>query len=139
MMAANNTSFLGRGWSFPPAFDLGLKQVEMAEDEQDIRESLQILLSTTIGERFLQPEYGCNLEHYVFEPMNATMETTLKLTVTNALRMYEPRIKLESVKLDSSLVVEGRLDIAVTYTIISTNTRYNFVYPFYTKEANMLS
>jgi uncharacterized protein len=131
--------FLGRGWAFPPAFDAGLQEVDMVVGAEDIRQSLYILLTTTIGERFLQPAFGCNLEHYVFEPINATMETNIKLTVTNALRRFEPRIKLESVKLDTSLVVEGRIDIAVTYTVISTNTRYNFVYPFYTKEANMPS
>ncbi|TAD91100.1 MAG: hypothetical protein EAY75_03940 [Bacteroidetes bacterium] len=138
-MDEKNTSFLGRGWAFPPTFDLGLKQANLVEDAEDIRQSLYVLLSTSIGERFLQPQFGCNLEHYVFEPVNATTETNIKLTVTHALRRFEPRIKLESVKLDTSLVVEGRIDIAVTYTIITTNTRYNFVYPFYTKEANMLS
>jgi phage baseplate assembly protein W len=138
-MLEKNTSFLGRGWAFPPAFDAGLLQANLVADAEDIRQSLYILLTTTIGERFLQPEFGCNLEHYVFEPINATMETNIKLTVTNALRRFEPRIKLESVKLDTSLVVEGRIDIAVTYTVTATNTRYNFVYPFYTKEANMLS
>ena len=133
-----NNAFLGRGWAFPPVFDAGQAQAMMVEDAEDIKQSLQILLSTTIGERFLQPEYGCNLEHFVFEPMNATMETNIKLTVTNALRLYEARIKLESVKLDTSLATEGRIDIAVTYTVITTNTRYNFVFPFYTKEANLV-
>jgi phage baseplate assembly protein W len=129
-------SFLGRGWSFPPTFHYDQVEIMMVSDEEDIRQSLNILLSTTIGERFLQPEFGCNLETYLFEPVNATVETSIKLTVTQALRMYEPRIRLESVKLDTGLLHEGRLDIAVTYTIIATNTRYNFVYPFYTKEAN---
>jgi uncharacterized protein len=133
----NDKSFLGIGWAFPPSFNYNVAQASMALYEDDIRQSLEILLSTTIGERFLQPAYGCNLEPYVFEPMNATIQTTIKLTVTNAIRFYEARIKLESVKLDMANILEGRVDIAIEYTIIITNTRYNFVYPFYIKEANL--
>ncbi|RZL99983.1 MAG: hypothetical protein EOO88_59090, partial [Pedobacter sp.] len=36
--------FLGRGWSFPPAFDIGLKEVVMTEKVVDIERSLHILL-----------------------------------------------------------------------------------------------
>jgi len=30
---------------------------------------------------------------------------------------------------------EGRLEISIPYTIITTNTRYNYVFPFYMNEA----
>lgn len=108
----------------------------MTADEEDIKKSLEILLSTTIGERFLQPQYGCNLEAYVFEPMNATTETLIKLTVKNAILFFEPRLQLISVKLDTTFITDGRADILVEYIIISTNSRFNFVYPFYLNEAN---
>lgn len=132
----NDTSFLGRGWSFPPSFNLLTKELEMTMGEEDIRKSLEILLSTSIGERFLQPQYGCNLQDYVFEPLNATISTEIRLTVKNAIELFEPRIKLVSVKLDSGLIYEGRIDIAVEYDIISTNARNNLVYPFYINESH---
>ena len=62
----NERSFLGRGWSFPPTFSKSTQNLLMTSDEEDIQKSLEILLSTTIGERFLQPAYGCNLENFVF-------------------------------------------------------------------------
>jgi uncharacterized protein len=133
---ANDKIFLGRGWSFPPSFSKATNELILVADEDDIRQSLDILLSTTIGERFLQPQYGCNLQHYVFEPMDATTQTLIKLTVRDAITVFEPRIKLLSVKLDSSLLVEGRIDIAVEYIIRATNSRFNLVYPFYITEAN---
>lgn len=130
-------SFLGRGWSFPPTFSKINNEVVMIADEVDIQKSIETLLSTTIGERFLQPEYGCNLEKYVFEPMNATIQTLIKLTVKNALIIYETRIKLLSVKMDSTTFInEGRADINIDYEIIGTNSRFNLVYPFYLNEAN---
>jgi len=129
-------SFLGRGWSFPPAFSRTTKELILTSDEEDIKKSLEILLSTTIGERFLQPLYGCNLEQYVFEPLNATTSTEIRLTVKNAIDLFEPRLTLLSVKLDSGFINEGRIDIAVEYEIITTNTRHNLVYPFYINEAH---
>lgn len=133
------TGFLGTGWAFPPAFHHAQQQVLMVSAEEDIRQSLEILLGTQLGERFLQPGFGCNLEGYLFESLNATVETSIRITVMQALRMYEPRITVEAVQLDTALLTEGRLDIVVTYTIISTNTRHNYVYPFYTKEANSIT
>lgn len=136
-MATNiDKSFLGTGWSFPPSFQLSTKDLVLTSGEEDIRRSLEILLSTTIGERFLQPLYGCNLEQYVFEPLNATISTEIRLTVKNAIELYEPRLKLLAVKLGTEFIMEGRIDIVVEYDIIATNTRHNLVYPFYINEAH---
>lgn len=129
-------SFLGKGWSFPPTFSKAAGGLLMVADEDDIKQSLNILLSTTIGERFLQPLYGCNLDDYVFEPFNATLSTEIRLTVKDAIEKYEPRLRLIAVRLDTGLMNEGRVDIAVEYDIITTNSRFNFVYPFYLNEAN---
>jgi uncharacterized protein len=130
-------SILGRGWSFPPTFSKLTKSLVLTADEEDIRKSMEILLSTTIGERFLQPAYGCNLDDYVFEPMNATIETSIKIAIKNAILLFEPRIQLLSLKLDTTTFInEGRVDINVDYQIISTNSRFNLVYPFYLNEAN---
>lgn len=129
-------SFLGRGWSFPPTFSKQTNRVLMTSDEDDINKSLEILLSTTIGERFLQPLYGCNLEDYVFEAMSTSTETSIKITVKNAILMFEPRIKLLVVNLLDDFIAEGRIDISVDYEVINTNTRFNLVYPFYLNEAN---
>jgi phage baseplate assembly protein W len=130
-------SFLGTGWSFPPTFTKVGSNVFMTSDEEDIQKSIEILLSTTIGERFLQPDYGCNLENYVFEPMNATVQTQIRVTVRNAIITFEPRIKLLSVSLDATTYInDGRIDIQVDYEVAGTNSRFNLVYPFYTNEAN---
>ena len=129
-------SFLGRGWSFPPTFSKQSGGLIMTADEDDIKKSLEILLSTAIGERFLQPLYGCNLDEYVFEPFNATLSTEIRLTVKDAIEKFEPRLRLLAVRLDTGLMIEGRVDIAVEYEIITTNSRFNLVYPFYINEAN---
>jgi uncharacterized protein len=130
-----NTSFLGTGWSFPPSFSKAIKSVEMDSDLDDIKSSLHILLSTALGERFLQPKFGCNLERLIFDPLSTTMITYVKGLVGQAILNFEPRITVNDVGL-SSIDSEGKLEIEIQFTVRATNSRYNMVYPFYISEAS---
>ena len=140
-MASSNSnfnSFLGTGWKFPPTFDPELASVRMVSDDQDIEESLNILLSTALGERVMQPGYGCDLQPYLFDPLNANLIGFLKNRVYYAILFYESRINLISIDVsaDSSTdSLEGRFRIAVTYSVTQTNTRFNYVYDYFQNEA----
>ncbi|MDR4505837.1 MAG: GPW/gp25 family protein [Candidatus Scalindua sp.] len=126
--------FLGRGWSFPPSFNRSFKGVKMLEQEADIVSSLEVLLSTAQGERVMQPQYGCNLEELVFESLDTRMKTLMADKVESAILYHEPRIDLEKVRLDESRELEGVVLIEITYRVKSTNSRFNFVYPYYLLE-----
>jgi len=106
----------------------------MLEEEADIASSLEILLSTTPGERVMQPLYGCNLSELLFESLDTRMKTLMADKVESSILYYEPRITLEKVSLDDSLELEGVVLIEVTYTVRTTNSRFNFVYPYYKQE-----
>lgn len=134
----NNNSFLGTGWSFPPAFDAETGSVRMVSAEEDIKQSLDILLSTSLGERVMQPKYGCNLNDYLFEGLSTGTIGYIKDRVSNAILYYEPRILAENIEVtgdDSSDLFEGRFTISVEYTIPGTNSRFNYVYDYYKTEA----
>jgi phage baseplate assembly protein W len=131
-------SFLGTGWSFPPTFDRESGEVEMVSDLVDIKQSLDILLSTSLGERVMVPDYGCNLDDYMFESLNNSLIGLIKHHVENAILFYEPRIIAEKVDVttaDSLDLIEGRFTITVEYRIPETNSRYNYVYDYYLNEA----
>lgn len=135
---ANEDSFLGTGWSFPPAFDRESGSVEMVQEE-DIRQSLEILLSTSIGERVMQPLYGCNLRDYQFEPVSNTFIGFLVDLVERAILFFEPRILVENISITEPgdiQLFEGKLLISIDYVIAGTNSRYNYVYDFYLREAD---
>jgi phage baseplate assembly protein W len=132
----NNGSFLGTGWSFPPSFDKTLGQVEMTSEEADIRSSLHILLTTRQGERVMQPTYGCNLDALVFESMTATFRSYIRDLVKTAILYHEPRIRLNKVTLDDGRDLEGIIVITIDYTVRTTNTRFNYVFPFYKNEGS---
>jgi phage baseplate assembly protein W len=133
-----NTSFLGTGWSFPPKFNAAQGSVEVTSDELDIQRSLEILLATRKGERVMQPDYGCNLDEMVFEPMTTTFKTYIREMIRTAIIYYEARINLNSVIIDDSRETEGVITIILDYSIRTTNSRFNFVYPYYKKEGTEL-
>jgi hypothetical protein len=126
--------FLGRGWSFPPTFNRNLSEVEMLEQEADIASSLEVLLTTVRGERMMLPQYGCNLDELVFESLDTRMKTLMADKVESAILYHEPRIELENVRLDDTRELEGVVLIEVTYRVKSTNSRFNFVFPYYKLE-----
>jgi uncharacterized protein len=131
-------SFLGTGWSFPPHFNHETGNVDLVSDEEDIRQSLNILLSTSLGERVMQPKYGCNLNDYLFEPLSSSVIGYIKDLVEHAILFYEPRIladKIEVSPQDSLDLIEGRFTISIDYTIPETNSRFNYVYDYYKNEA----
>ena len=134
MQKKNDTPYLGRGWSFPTGFIKIPAQVEMVENEKDIEQSLHILLSTRPGERVMQPEYGCNLDIMLFEPLRTTLITYVRDMVRRSILFYEARIDVNTIQVVTANVNEGMVLIEVDYTIRSTNSRFNFVYPFYLEE-----
>ena len=131
-------SFLGRGWSFPPTFNLSSKRVEMVEDHEDIRQSLQILVNTNLGERILRSDYGTGINILPFENITVTLLTKLKGILETAILKYESRIELEDILFTDSEPLEGLIHIQIIYIVRATNSRFNFVYPYYIKEGTHL-
>lgn len=125
--------FIGTGWGFPPTFRKADNKLEMASGKKDIEQSLEILLSTHVGERIMQPKYGCNLDRLIFEPLDSTLVTYVKELIETAILYFEPRILVNDISIEP-IHKEGKLEINIDYTIAVTNSRFNYVYPFYKTE-----
>lgn len=130
--------FLGTGWSFPPQFEGTACAVRMVSAEQDVRESLHILLSTHPGERVMQPAYGCGLKRRVFDSIDESTLSEVRDEIEQAVLFFEVRITLHEVEVDLADSLEGILRIVLDYTIRSTNTRHNVVFPFYHLQGSAL-
>lgn len=135
----NKSSFLGTGWSFPVCFDPIGRDLRMVSDQEDIEESIRIILGTTPGERVMQPTFGCNLNRFVFEKVDASLVTELNHLLYNALLDFEPRINFIGAEVLRREALDGVLHIRIDYSIVITNTRHNMVYPFYYTEGTNLS
>ena len=126
-------SFLGVGWRFPVSVTTG-GEVVTAAHEEDVREAVRIILETSPGERVMRPDFGAGLEALTFEPINTATLALASHRVEQALVLWEPRI--DSITVDVTAdPPSGRLMIEIRYRVRATNTFYNFVYPFYLREA----
>ena len=129
----NSKAFLGRGWRFPVTFNKSHKGVALSQYEEDIRESLNILLSTAKGERVMRPDYGTNVRDLLFKPLDVSMGTLVGEEIKKAILLHEPRVFVDSVNVVQEELY-GFLEVKIEYTIIATNTRSNMVFPFYLNE-----
>ena len=137
-MKNKEKAFLGTGWGFPPTFNKDLLSVEMVSNEKDIKESLQIYLSTKIGERVMRSNYGCLVHDYLFEPFDENIISSIGHEIKRTIYEFEPRILVHEVTTNKSDVNEGIINIGVFYEIIATNVRDNIVFPFYINEGTNL-
>src|SRR3546814_13967217 len=81
----------------------------MLSVSDDIRSSLEILLSTRPGERVMLPDYGCNLNELLFEPLTTTMKTYMKDLIETAILYHEPRIEVNKIELVDTGELEGQI------------------------------
>lgn len=133
-MEEQEKSFLGRGWSFPPAFNHRTNDVEMVSTEEDIHQSLQIYFGTKLGERTMRSDYGCFLYNFVFDSISEEMIQGLSNELIRSIMDYEPRIIIHHINASKSKELDGVIELGIEYEIIATNNRINIVYPFYIKE-----
>lgn len=131
------TDFFGTGWSFPPTFYGGGAEVELVSGEADIRQSLQIILSTSMNERIMHSGFGCELNRFVFDEIDVSLINKMRSLVSDALLKHEPRIQVKEVDIQVTGADNGLLLISINYLVRTTNNRYNLVYPFYLKEATI--
>ena len=131
---ASDKAFLGVGWSFPLAASGG--QASMAKYEEDVRQSIRIILLTNQGERVMRPTFGAGLNRFVFEPINSTTMHSIRLRVEESLIDWESRIDVLDVAVTSAPDQPGTVLIEIRYRVRLTNSVGNFVYPFYLGEGS---
>jgi len=102
--------------------------------EEDIKESIRIILGTSPGERVMRPDFGCGLDDMVFMSLDSLTLGMMEAHVLEALQLWEPRIEVEEVEVTPSSLDQGLVVISISYRVISTNNQFNLVYPFYLRE-----
>jgi phage baseplate assembly protein W len=130
-------SFLGTGWSFPPAFAAGGAALALASDVDKVHQSLAVLLMTRPGERPLTETFGCDLDAALFAEADQALINRLSTVISDAILRHEPRVVLRGVDVTQSDADPGLLRVQVDYAIPGTNSRFNLVFPFYLNEARV--
>lgn len=73
------------------------KDIKLLTDEEAIRNSIVNLFSTMPGQKLLNPEYGLNLQRFVFEPITDTNARMMGEIIMEGVRKYEPRVSVQNI------------------------------------------
>jgi uncharacterized protein len=131
--------FLGSGWKFPVKMDCPARpdepaKIAVSQHEEDIREAIMIILGTSRGERAMRPDFGSDLDQFVFAVFNSQTKGMIEESVREALIMWEPRIEVKSINASQDGPEDERIAISIDYLVRVNNNEFNLVYPFYLKE-----
>lgn len=131
-----NNDFCGKGLKFPVSVNNVTGRFEMSFGEEDIKESIYIILMTQKGERLLMPNFGSKINSYVFEVMDETNLTLMANNIKNAIQTYEKRIGNVNVNVEMDKLNKGKLVFDINYIVNKTNEVGNMVFPFYLQEGS---
>jgi phage baseplate assembly protein W len=119
---------LGRGIAFPLRLTDG--QLSMNSFENQVEQSMLLILRTNQGERVMRPTFGAGMERLAFEPMNAVTASLVQHQIQETLTLDEPRIEVLEVAVDIAGEA-GAMLVHIQYRVKRTDSVRNLVYPFY--------
>jgi hypothetical protein len=123
-------TIIGHGWAFPPKID-AQGGLALTNTRSEIQQAIEIILSTSPGQRVMRPTFGCRLHELVFSPNNSHTAAQARRYVEEALGMWEPRVQIVHIDVHPDPDDPARLMILVDYEIKATHDRRSLVYPFY--------
>lgn len=134
----NESRFLGTGWSFPPTFEQVTQGLVTSSKTDNINQSINIILQTPRASRPLQPEFGCDLQRFLFKKLTASLQEEIVQSVKTSLLNDEPRIVVDKVETKVEHDLASSITLYIYYTVKQTNSRHNYVYPFSLQEGTNL-
>lgn len=130
----NSHAFLGNGLHFPVEADSVTGRLKESAYEENIRESIYLIVMTRKGERVMRPDFGCDIFTYMFDTIDYTALTMMRHAVEEAVIRWEPRITDIEVKIEEMEGTHNAVEIQIDYRVRTTNNPFNFVFPFYLEE-----
>ena len=81
-----------KGWSFPLEIDETTGKIKTTTLENDIKQSILILLHTQKGERLYHSDYGNELQRFMFEPLQSNLKKDIQKEIENCIKKWEKRV-----------------------------------------------
>ena len=113
-------------WKNFGTFNRSIFEFEMSDFLESIKDSLNCLFSTQIGERLLEPEYGCDLSDLIFEKLDLTLKTKICNDIRYAIKKFEKRISVDFLSIENK--DDSTIEIKILYTTIDLNIKDYFVF-----------
>lgn len=91
-----------------------------ASSTQLIRSQLQQLIRTRRGERPMMPDFGLDLEQYLFDPLTSTMVSQIVHDINRSIRLYASNVRVLSVRVyqDENIKGYGMPGLLINLTVV---------------------
>ena len=94
-------------------------------DVNAVKQSLKNILYIRKGEIPFRPEIGSDLHRILFEPMDFLTTDLLRDIITDTIRKYEPRVRLENVEIQPNYD-QNSYDLSLYFYVIGIYTPITF-------------
>ena len=132
MNEVSSKDFMGSGLSFPFRVNAQTGRFAMSRHEENIHESVLLILRTFKGERVMRSDFGATPANVLFSDASAEAIAELEEGICASLEGCEPRVADVSAK--ASRENRGELSVSISYRVRTTNNLFSRVYPFYLLE-----
>ena len=109
----------GQGMGFPPRVGPD-GRITWSSGEDNIRESMRIVLMTEPGERLRRPGFGAGLGRFLFEPNTVATHALIAERIRDALGRHEPRVRVQQVDVAADRADPHAAIAAITYRLVAT-------------------
>lgn len=123
---------IGQGWKFPIKVN-AKGGLSYSSGPERIQDAIWVILSTSLGERLMLPDFGAGVNDFVFQDNSDVIRTRLQTAISEALVKWEPRIELQNVSVNQG-DEPSQVLVSIDYLIRTTNELFNLVYPLYLQE-----
>lgn len=126
----SDRAFLGKGIRFPVSLSLN-GGISTSSLDENVRQSIFIILATAPGERLMRPDFGCRIHDLMFAPNHPITAARAAVYCEEAIYKYEPRVSRVECMAAPNADEPNRLDVRIEYVIAGKNDKRNLVFPFY--------
>jgi phage baseplate assembly protein W len=113
------TNLFGQGMSFPPRVGAD-GRLAWSVGEENVRESIRIILLTEPGERLMREEFGCGLRRYLFEPNTVATRHLIRERIINAIGRWEPRVAVDDVTVEPDDSNPRLVAVNILFRLVAT-------------------
>lgn len=129
----SGVDLIGRGFRFPVKIN-ARGGLDWSQGTDRLRDSIWLIVATSLGERLMRPRFGAGVSEYVMQPNSAATRANLASAIRQALVRWEPRVELQAVRVDPVEGEPSQVNVAIDYRVRQTNELFNLVYPLYLEE-----
>lgn len=108
----------GQGLSFPPRVGAD-GRLAWSAGEQNVRESIRLILLTTPGERLMRERFGCGIREFLFEPNTVTTRELLRRRITQAIGRWEPRVRVQEVTVSADPGDPRTANVTIIFRLVA--------------------